>query len=216
MSFLNYVYTNNNFEIINQKYDTASDNDYQIIYNKVSLKQPSSDEKGDETYTYLSTNKVGSNDTTKIIGLKSNSQYVNLTSSDNNKRINDLINDENTIKGIKAGYFPIIINAYAQHKYHLNVNDTIQFKVNNKANRFTNEINGMNEDLTVPFKIVGVNTTYQGEEYFTNQELANYILGLRSRLTEQIPELPKTCNLHNYYINNEKQDSILELLNLEH
>jgi hypothetical protein len=209
MTFLNRVYTDENFQIVNTKYDTTSDNDYQILYSKVPLKSTTVDnEIPDETYTYLAGNQISNKDSIKIVGLKSDSQYVNLKNA-GDKTINDLINNENTLKDIQDGFFPIVINAFAQHKYHLSVNDQIQFNITNKANRFTESINQSASNLPITFKVVGVNTTYQGEEYYTNQELANYILGLRSQLTN-IPgfKLPDTCRLHNYYINSSKQGDV--------
>jgi putative ABC transport system permease protein len=41
--------------------------------------------------------------------------------------------------------------------------------------------------------VVGINTTYEGEEYFTNQQLANSLLGLRSNLSGS------ESTIHNYY-----------------
>jgi hypothetical protein len=121
------------------------------------------------------------------------------------KKINDLLSDSNTEKDIEEGFYPIVVNAYAQHKYHLGVGDNIEFNISNTADRFTKQINDETNNTTEKFKVVGINTTYQGEEYFTNQQLANSILGLRSELTEKYPDKFK-CNLHNYYFNSEKSD----------
>jgi hypothetical protein len=204
MSFLNRIYTKDQFKIVNTEYDTALDNDYDILYNKIPLKSSTVANDSDETYTYLSGTKVGANNNARILGLKNDSKFVDLTNA-GDKRINDLLNDENTSKDIEAGFYPIVVNAYAQHKYHLKVGDTIEFNINNTADRITKQINGETDSKTEKFKVVGFNTTYQGEEYFTNQQLANSILGLRSELTEKYPD-KFNCNLHNYYFNSEKTD----------
>jgi hypothetical protein len=205
MSFLNHIYDDDNFKIVNTQYNTALDNDYSILYNKVPLK---SFDNSDETYTYLSGDKVNGSSNIRIVGLKDNSKFVDLTNA-GGKRINDLLSDSNTLEDIKQGFYPIVVNAYAQHKYHLSVGDNIQFKIDNKANRFTKQISGETDNDATTFKVVGINTTYQGEEYFTNQELANYILGLRSKLPEQNTQLSSTCNLHNYYFNSDKVDTVI-------
>jgi putative ABC transport system permease protein len=192
MSFLNYVYDNTNFLTTSQ--NTLMDSDYQISYNKIPLKSD------DETYTYLDATKIGENSSTRILGLKNNSQYVNLIDA-GGINLNNLIDDLHTTKAIKDGYNPIIINAYAQHKYKLKVGDIIKFNINNKTDRIEQQITSSSIDSSIPFKVVGINTTYQGEEYFTNQQLANQILGLRNNFSD-------SYNLHNYYFNSEKQDSV--------
>jgi hypothetical protein len=206
MSFINYVYTNDNFQIVNTTYNTSLDNDYSILYNKIPLK---SSDQSDETYTYLAATKQDSASDARIVGLKDNSEYVNLTNA-GGKKINDLLNDENTIADINKGFYPIIVNAYAQHKYHLSVGDNIQFVINNKTDRITKQINEDDSKDLETFKVVGINTTYQGEEYFTNQELANSILGLRSKFENLTDKFAKSCKLHNYYFNSQKADALVD------
>jgi putative ABC transport system permease protein len=176
--------------------NTAEDNDYQVSYNKIPLKND------DETYTYLDATKTDESSSVRILGLKNNSQYLNLTNA-GGYQINNLIDDKHTQQDLTKGYNPIIVNAYAQHKYNLKVGDTIRFTINNKANRVESQINNTNDNPSIPFKVVGVNTSYQGEEYFTNQQLANQLLGLRS-------EFSNTYDLHNYYFNSKKQDGMLD------
>ncbi|GHU47513.1 hypothetical protein FACS1894218_2080 [Bacilli bacterium] len=162
----------------------------------------------DETYTYIDA-KGDKQDSTfaskqlppnhsRIVGIKDNSKYVDLVNSDN-KDITSLITSNKC--NVDNGNYPIIVNSFAAHKYNLRIGDHISFNINNATNRIQNIIDGNTSINRATFKIVGINTTYQGEEYFTNQELANKLLGLRSRLSGNKDNSYTSTTLHNYYPN---------------
>jgi hypothetical protein len=160
--------------------DEASDLDYDVQYNQVPL------DDNDETYTYLSTTGLSNNikdKDIKIMGLKQNendgtisTKFVSLLDT-NGKDISNLIkvNDVNS--------HPIIINAYAAKKHHLKVGDSIEVQINNKADRFDKILAKTTSNGDgVTFNVVGINQTFQNEEYFISQELANSLLGLKNHL----------------------------------
>jgi putative ABC transport system permease protein len=151
--------------------------EYELQYNKVPLSQH------DETYTYLTT----TNSAAKIMGIKPDSEYIKLTDINGHDlkirlNINAIPNDH---------IYPIIVNAYAAHKYGLGEGSVISFDINNKTDRYQNELRGQTVNNNVKFRVVGINTTYEGEEYFTSQQVANAILGLRSTIPNT------TYDLHN-------------------
>jgi hypothetical protein len=102
-----------------------------------------------------------------------------------------------TLPSNPTGPYPIVVNAYAAFKYHLKVGDNISFHIDNKTDLYEKKLRTVggydpNKDNSTlaQFNVVGINTTYQGEEYFVNQDVANYLLGLRSHLS------PDNFNLH--------------------
>jgi hypothetical protein len=141
--------------------------DYTLQYNKVPM------EPSDETYTYITT----TNTSVKIMGIKTDSQYVELNDISGNDLKDKLPNQKPS-----DDIFPIVVNAYAAHKHNLNVGNIISFDISNKTDRYQNELREQTVDNHVKFRVVGINTTYEGEEYFINQQVANYILGLRNKL----------------------------------
>jgi hypothetical protein len=78
----------------------------------------------------------------------------------------------------------MIINAYAAKKHHLKVGDNIQVQIENRSDRFDKILNNktISSSDIVTFNIVGINQTYQDDEYYISQELANSLLGLRNHL----------------------------------
>ncbi|GHU31015.1 hypothetical protein FACS1894166_01690 [Bacilli bacterium] len=196
MSFLNTVYQN--FTVFNDANTTTPiDSDYQLAYNKVPLK------KTDETYTYLTTKsiKVGNkikSDSARVVGIKDGSKYLNLTDQAG-KNLSQYISDDQCEAASSTGYQPIIVNAFAAHKYGLSVGQNITFEVTNSINRIVNDQEGSTPVLA-NFNIKGIAGTYQGEEYFINQQTANSILGLRSKFDDSTKAT--AGKLHNYYINN--------------
>jgi putative ABC transport system permease protein len=202
------TFINNAYEHFSFNGGSLLDNDYQVTYNKIPLKPADSTNNilGDETYTYIDAtgDKNGSTfsskkvppEKTRIIGIKDNSEYVQLLNSDG-KNLKPLIDSS---KCNDPNSYPLIVNAFAAHKYNLKIGDKMAFDVNNGTDRIQKKIDKDTSINKVIFNIVGINTTYQGEEYFTNQQLANKILGLRSSLVD-FSQLNKT--LHNYYPNSE-------------
>jgi putative ABC transport system permease protein len=168
------------------------EHDYLIRYNTVPLSDK------EETYTYIDINGskikgIKTGDGAKIMGIKQNSDYVDLMHNKNN--INNLlfklpehINEQTQ--------FPVIINAYAQKKYGLSVGSTFTVNLANNSQRFDREIRGL-DPLTANFKVVGVCDTYIGEEYYTSQDVANYVLDLKNNLGPIATEPSVTP--HEYY-----------------
>jgi putative ABC transport system permease protein len=156
----------------------------------------------DETYTYLdATINRKANSQVKIMGIKNNSTYVDLTNK-NNKNLNSLLDEEQ-----QNGNYKIIVNAFAAHKYNLKEGSKVSFSVKNTTDRFSfNEDSTLSSDTSknVTFTVVGVNKSAEGEEYFINQNVANYILGLKNDIDE-------TIQPHQYYPRN--GDSTLSMNN---
>jgi hypothetical protein len=137
----------------------ATDYSYYVSYNSVALHDD------DEVYTYLDANvnkKNGSK--VRVIGIQNGSEYVKLVNKKGHV-INSLL-DNDTVNGNPK----IIINAYAAHKYHLNVGSTISFNIDNTANRFDGQIKGEDTSVNQTFNVVGINTSAEGEEYFISQD----------------------------------------------
>jgi hypothetical protein len=166
---------------------TPNNKDYQIVYNQVALND------NDETYTYISGKIDNNGDNKKIIGIKNNSSYVNLTDSLGNNLSNKLVYTSDDLRNEKV--FPIFVNEFAAHKNNWKVGDHIKFSVDNKTNRldkvinpdyYSNDPSSSKYDQTIfEFQINGIVSTYENEEYFTNQQVANYILGLRNNLSNK-------------------------------
>jgi hypothetical protein len=191
-----------------------TNNDYSVSYSKVPLNND------DETYTYLSATGTSQNKSypsnlvapsgTRIVGVKPNTTYVNLVNGDGKNLLEggaDLLAN-NKITFDDQSTYPIIANEYAAHKYSLKIGSKISFHIDNKANLTQNIISDENyspekdDDTLVTFNVVGINTTYEGEEYFTNQQLANALLGLRSSLPNTI------STIHNYYYDSRQINDI--------
>lgn len=177
--------------------EKAGNLDYNIQYNQIPLNSD------DETYTYLSTTGVSKNikgDDIRIVGLKQLlDQNGSLTNTISNKSVLllDSNNDNiaNRIAVDKQNYVthPMIVNAYAAKKHHLKIGDTIQVQINNKSDRFDKILNNQtSSNDNVWFNVVGINQTFQNEEYYISQELANSLLGLRNHLDS-------TQNVNNWY-----------------
>jgi hypothetical protein len=181
------------------------DIEYKLEYDKVPLKPAINNILADETYTYLMC--TGSNDgktyssnlfpssNTKIMGIKTDSSYLKLLDNRNNDLINLI--KVNSIPQYKV--IQIIANEFSAYKYNLHVGDNIAFDIDNKTNRFMKVLYpDLNTNNHVVFKVVGINTTYEGEEYFIDQQVANYLLGLRSKLASD------NIDLHQYYQDSNK------------
>jgi putative ABC transport system permease protein len=159
-------------------------------------------EDDDETYTYLDItgsrikNKMTS-DNAKVIGIKKDTSCVSLLSG--KKDIHQLIYDlpQNISKDT---HFPIIINKYAQRKYGLNVGNEITLNVNNTSDHYSKALRDPNNTPTPDkfnFKVVGINDTYINEEFYISQDVANYILGLKTHLLDDNTTIQN--GPHSYY-----------------
>lgn len=190
IEILTEIYTNKNPLYVNATNEQEREEhnylnkDYIINYGLVALGEY--DGKKDETYTYILGNvsdlnngiKPDLNKEVKIMGIKPNTQYMDLEYLNGNKiDLYSVFNEEKNKN-------PIIINAYAAQKYSLSVGDKISFKINNHTERnFPNP----NDDYITEFTVAAITSTYQGEEYFISQDLANQILGLGNNKNDVKP-----------------------------
>lgn len=174
-------------------------NDYELLYNSIPLSQ------NEETYTYLDAAKADVPGTktiskAKIMGIDVESEsdlnhtikFVNLVDK-NNKSLLNRIGSLN-ISSNSAEY-PMLVNELVAKKYNLSIGSKLSFTITNKANRFENQINNSTSDDVVIFNIVGISKSRENEEFYIDQQIANYILGLKSKFNES-----KTYCLHNTYV----------------
>lgn len=160
--------------------------EYPITYGNVPLNwNVHKGSKPDETYTYVSGKiKALSNHHSfdperqiKIEGIANHSDYIKLTDK-NGKSLNERLFDDSLVTD---DTHPIIINAYAAHKYSLSKGSIITLDVTNMADRYIQKIHPENyaEDANeVKFKVVGISQGTNNEAYYTAQKRANDILGL--------------------------------------
>ena len=95
----------------------------------------------------------------------------------------DYKNADNSWNYIFNKPFPIVVNAYAAHKYNLKVGSHISFDITNKADRFVQKMNPSKTYNNVAnFEVKGICTTYEGQEYFIDQDVDNLLLGLKTHL----------------------------------
>jgi putative ABC transport system permease protein len=169
----------------------VSDYAYTIKYNSIPLSN------SDETYTYIQGNGTINDSTyrsknvlekdTHIVGIKSNTNAIKLVDK-NGKNITNLINTDSIHEQvINNKYYPIIVNEYAAKKYGIKVGDKIGFDITNNADRFdfSKIEKKQSTNKHVVFTVVGVNATYVGEEYYTSQDVANYVVGLKSHINDE-------------------------------
>lgn len=176
-------------------YEETAKLDYYLTYNVAPLA------KTDETYTWVSGNVASDNFSAKIMGIKTGkyaSKYVNLY-DENKVDLNDPKNGvirytqadfERDYKNADNSWnynfdkpFPIVVNAYAAHKYNLKIGSHISFDITNKADRFVQKMNPSKTYNNVAnFEVKGICTTYEGQEYFIDQDVANLLLGLKTHL----------------------------------
>lgn len=193
-------------ELISKAYNTdlldlsepetnAAKNDYKLIYNSIPLSST------EETYTYLTGNAISSTskklpENAKIVGIDNNTKYINLINEDGENLISLL----NWKEKYQDNVYPMVVNELTSNKYNLKVGSEIAFDITNKADRFQNQIENIKDESPARFKVVGICQSREGEEYFIDQQIANYILGLRSKYGEQIND-QNYLKLHDYYIN---------------
>ncbi|MCQ3907401.1 MAG: hypothetical protein MJ219_01210 [Mycoplasmoidaceae bacterium] len=160
--------------------------EYPISYGAIPLNWGISNDEAklDETYTYLKGLMRRKNITQdiKVEGIKQDSQYIHLTDK-KGRDINDLLFDTNYLHYLNANEneYPIIVNAYAAHKYGFKVGETIELYVSNTVDRYERKIHPESykeDDNIAKFKVVGISRGTNNEAYYTSQEAANKILGL--------------------------------------
>ncbi|MEG2342432.1 MAG: hypothetical protein RSB95_04895 [Bacilli bacterium] len=132
-----------------------------------------------EYYTHVDANIRSSkvNDKYKIYGIKPDSKFISLKDNNNNQIGHLLESDKNNI----------IINNGAAYKYGLKVGDTLTIEVLNSYFRYTEKILDVSLGNTYTFKVVGINSTSFGEEFFISQDKANEI----TRLSQGVIKLER-------------------------
>lgn len=195
---------------IGYTYAPAAMKEFFITYDGVPLRND------DETYTYVdATVQKSSHSNVKLMGIKctpgtDNSEehytkFINLTDSYHNNLL-PLIHY--TYSDLENNHpYPIVINQYTAHKYGLNIGNSISFKINNRTDRYEQQIakkygstnNTYFQDDIQSFKVVGICDTYEGEEYFIDQDVANYLLGLKSHLLDTNTNQQILNQPHDYY-----------------
>lgn len=165
-------------------------NEYRIVYGVLPINQEFEldQTKRDELYTYITgkmsdistpqRNDFDPNHEITIEGIKENSNYIKLTDAKNNNLNKVLF--ENDKDGINEK--PIIINAFAAHKYNLHVNDSFVITASNMVDRYDRAIHPndykSDESNKIKFKVVGVSIGTTNEAFYTTQNVANNLLGL--------------------------------------
>ncbi len=165
--------------------------EYPIVYGSVPInwgKEFNDDVIPDETYTYIKGNitnlsnerQFDSTHEIKLEGIKKDSQYIFLTDN-NGHELNSRLFDTNYLHSLNINetIYPIIINAYAAHKYGLSIGDTITLNVNNTVDRIVQAIHSQQViDNSAKFKVVGVSVGTTNEAFYTTQDVANNVVGL--------------------------------------
>mgnify|MGYP002470445045 CR=1 FL=1 len=157
----------------------SSGEDFAITYNSIPLSEL------EETYTYLTVDGVRNSGNSslpknqKIIGIDNNTSCIKLINDNGTNYINSL-KYEGT-PGINT-IFPMVVNELVAKKYNVHSGSYMTFNVLNKADRYIQQIQGNSKQNEVTFKIVGVMKSRENEEYYIDQQVANYILGLKSTL----------------------------------
>lgn len=162
--------------------------EYPISYGMVPINFGGEDvTKDDELYTYVKANidsisskaRIDKTHEIKIEGIIQDSQYIKLTDKKGNN-LNERLYGMNENVGIHE--CPVVINAYAAHKYKLKTNDTISITATNTADRFERH---MHEDdfkdddsNKAILRIVGISQGTNDEAFYITQKDANDILGL--------------------------------------
>lgn len=175
LCLLFWIYSNENL------YDYA----YGINYNKVVI--DSNESRSDSAYSYLEFNIETINGDKKNIsdnfvanGLLGNQNHpetrFEIKNIDNEEIAPKLWNYEIKIEE-NANVYPMIVNAYAEEKYSLNIGDKISVRVKNSTDRYSRLHFGIDYPIAT-FKIIDISTTYQGPEFYISQYDANEILGL--------------------------------------
>lgn len=176
----------------------SAQDDYEMVYNAVPLTNK------EETYTYVngdvdSTTRGSKPTNVKVLGVYNNSKFVNLI-DENNKNLASLINYEN-IKP-DATIFPMLINQTVAKKYNYHVGTELSISIANTSNRFTKVIKNDNSKTIYKFKVVGIVKSCEDDEFYIDQQIANWVLGLKSKYREGLES--STYCLNNNYIDYSK------------
>lgn len=162
------------------------DYNYKLAQNVVPV-----DYTTDETYTYLDSKIIDSNnndkdlDTSiKIYGVKPYSKFITLFDSKNNNLLDKLNNyvvkseniDNNGVNNTIYTY-PLVINKIVHKKNHLNIGDVLTVSTSNTFDRFNLKNIGEDPNYISKFEIVGILDTNYDNQYYTLQNYANQILG---------------------------------------
>jgi len=195
--------TNFNEKIYNLQHSDLTnpvwDNQYNIRYNVVPFGT------GDESYTYIDCHggnrKLASG--THIMGIKPSTNFVKLVDK-SGKDISNLLNFQPTIDELLHDpKYPLIINSYAAKQYGLHVGSNVTVDVNNTSDRYSKIIDQDSTPTSVTFTVLGINNTTIGSEFYTSQDAANWILGLKSHYEDNFDtEYYKEPN--SYYIDSQK------------
>ena len=178
IKFLRNIYTD--ADLVKQEYPLS----YGVIPMNWDYQEDKS--KRDETYTYvtgtlsnLSTKQRKEFDPShevKVEGIVENSNFINLTDKNGNE-LNSLLFSEN----IEDSH-PIIVNAYAAHKYNLKTGSTFTLTANNTADRYERTIHPEkykdDDSNKAKFRVVGISSGTNGEAFYITQNTANNLLGL--------------------------------------
>ena len=160
---------------------------YRILNNLVVL-----DQSTDEPYAYVkgtiqNINGINKNkgENVKIMGIKENSQFINLFNLAN-QPINNKLYSEN------IDYIPVIINRYTAKKHNLEIGSLLDIKTNNQIDRYEykNEDDAksilksdikefyLKEGQVQKYKVVDINNTGNGEQLYISLENAQKVIGL--------------------------------------
>ncbi|WP_029513444.1 ABC transporter permease [Mycoplasmopsis primatum] len=164
-------------------------NDYFISFGGVLL-----DKAYDETYTYLDT--TYNNSSFKIYGYKkpknNDDAMVKLKGKDQ-ENLYDLLYSFK----VKDNIYPLVVNEVFSKRYKLYKGDIVEFKVNNRMDRYKVKllteiysnnpikqkeiVEKFNNNSRAIFKIVGYNPTYINNELITTYDAANKLVGFADK-----------------------------------
>lgn len=193
-------------ELINKIYQSpnllpSAQDDYEMVYNAIPLTSK------EETYTYIngdvtSTTSGSKPSNIKVLGVFNDSTFVNLI-DENNNDLSSLIDYKNIEPDAKT--FPILINQTVAKKYNYHVGTNLSLSIKNTSNRFTKIIKNDDSKTIYKFKVVGVIKSCEDDEFYIDQQIANWILGLKSKYREGLGN--STYCLNNSYIDYSKANT---------
>jgi len=160
--------------------------DYTIMYGAVEVDKDQATGLSDEKYTYvnaniksLSTNpriKLDSNNEIKIEGIKWKSDFIKLTDK-NGESLNRYLFENTSDNSI-----PVVVNAFAAHKYNLKKGSTINIAATNTVDRFERQLHPeqfndakFNE---ATLKVQAISQGTNGEAFYISQYNANNLVGM--------------------------------------
>jgi len=166
-------------------YDVFKD-DYTIMYGAVEVDKDQATGLNDEKYTYvnaniksLSTNprvKLESNNEIKVEGIQWDSKFIKLTDK-NGESLNHYLFESSSDNSI-----PVVVNAFAAHKYNLKKGSTINIAATNTVDRFERQLHPEQfndakfNEATLKVKAISQGTN--GEAFYISQYNANNLVGM--------------------------------------